>query len=481
MRAVRTAVQRTLMLLTKLADIRRTVGGHMADAGRQSFAGLRLAIGPGMREQRAGRRVRCAQIAHRVTTRHLGAAYPFIAGDALGSEGVLLGTDVLSGAPFCYDPFELYRRGVISNPNMLVIGELGSGKSALKKSYLLRQSVFGRRCVSINAKREDERLCRALGTEPIALQRDGGVRLNPLDPRIAGPGANPRDVQAGQISCLRAIAGAALRRELTPEEQAGCLQALLAAVQGGEPTLPSVAQALLRPPDQAATALATDVRSLAAATREVALALLRLCQDELEGMFDGPTSTHVDFDAPLVAFDLSAVGDEDGLGIMRICAAAFAQRSLLRSPHLHRIVVLDEAWRLLSSLATARWLQESFKLARALGVQHLAIIHRLSDLTAAGPADSEQVQLAMGLLQDTQTQVIFRQPPGELHRVRELLGLNRTEAEIISTLPVGTALWRVNQRSFLVRHELTAAERLICDSDQQMVSHSHESSSREES
>jgi hypothetical protein len=32
-------------------------------------------------------------------------------------------------------------------------------------------------------------------------------------------------------------------------------------------------------------------------------------------MFDGPTSGRIDFDAPLVAFDLSSVRDEDGLGI----------------------------------------------------------------------------------------------------------------------------------------------------------------------
>lgn len=41
---------------------------------------------------------------------------------------------------------------------MLVIGELGTGKSALKKSHLLRQLAFGRRAVSINAKGEEDHL-----------------------------------------------------------------------------------------------------------------------------------------------------------------------------------------------------------------------------------------------------------------------------------------------------------------------------------
>jgi type IV secretory pathway VirB4 component len=388
----------------------------------------------------------------------------------LGGRGVLLGTD-LFGGPFCYDPWELYAQGLLSNPNLLVIGEVGTGKSAFRKSYLLRQAAFGRRAVSINAKHEDDRLCEAVGVDPIRLERGGPVRLNPLDRRIAAAAAGARDVLAGQLQLLRAIIGASLRRELTAEEQAACRQALLAAAECGspEPTLPLVAEALLRPSDQAAAALATDSERLAAATREAALALLRLCEDDLAGMFDGPTSGRVDFDVPLVAFDLSAVGDDDALGILRICAAAFVQRSLRRQPDVSRIVVLDEAWKLLSNLATARWLQDSYKLARSHGVQNVAIVHRLSDLTAAGAAGSEQVELAVGLLKDTQTQVVFQQPPGELARIRELLGLNEVEIETVASLPTGTALWRVNRRSFLVRHELTEEEEWIVDTDSRMA------------
>jgi hypothetical protein len=36
-------------------------------------------------------------------------------------------------------------------------------------------------------------------------------------------------------------------------------------------------------------------------------------------------------------------------------------------------------------------------------------------------------------------------------------------------VPVGTALWRVNGRSFLVRHELTQEECRIADTDQKMI------------
>ena len=44
---------------------------------------------------------------------------------------------------FFYDPFRLYRAGLLTNPNMLVVGQIGRGKSAFVKSFLWRQAAFG--------------------------------------------------------------------------------------------------------------------------------------------------------------------------------------------------------------------------------------------------------------------------------------------------------------------------------------------------
>ena len=64
--------------------------------------------------------------AHQATTRHLGAAYPFASEAGLGGRGVLIGRDLLGGA-FVYDPFELYNAGALTNPNMVVFGQIGRG------------------------------------------------------------------------------------------------------------------------------------------------------------------------------------------------------------------------------------------------------------------------------------------------------------------------------------------------------------------
>src|SRR6516225_2295209 len=118
---------------------------------------------------------------HQVTTRNLGAAYPFIAEAGLGQRGVVIGDDLLGGS-FVFDPFELYAAGVVSNPNLVVFGQIGRGKSAFVKSFLWRQAVFGRRAWVVDPKGEYGDLADAWGVRPVALRPGGAVRLNPLDP-----------------------------------------------------------------------------------------------------------------------------------------------------------------------------------------------------------------------------------------------------------------------------------------------------------
>ena len=122
------------------------------------------------------------------------------------------------------------------------------------------------------------------------------------------------------------------------------------------------------------------------------------------------------------------------------------------------INVFDEAWRALSILGVGEWLQDAFKQSRRDGVQNIVVMHRLSDLTAAGAAGSREVALAEGLLHDAQTRVIYRQVADKVPRARELLGLTSVEAELLPELDPGVALWKVGSRSFLVQHRLSAIE-----------------------
>jgi type IV secretory pathway VirB4 component len=403
---------------------------------------------------------------HRVTSAQLQAAYPFVAEGGLGTHGAYIGRDLLGGA-FAFDPWELYAAGRLTSPNILVIGQIGRGKSSLVKTWLWRELVFGRQAWVIDPKGEYTALAAACGALPVRLAPGGTVRLNPLDP---GPTvAEDRLRRQGEL--LASLGAVSLGRRLAPHERTAIELALGALVtEGGDrpPTLPDVVEAMLLPTDRAAARVHTDAATLAADGREVALELRRLVEGDLRGMFDGPTSPGIDLDAPLVLLDLSAVYSSPALGVFITCAAAWLQAALTAGG-AKRIVVVDEAWAVLSELAIARWLRSNAKLSRALGVANVIVLHRVSDLAAAGSEGSEQVRLAQGLMADAETRIVYGQPPGEIAAARELLGLTSTEADLLSHLPRGVALWKVGMRSFLVEHRLGAEEKALVDTDARMV------------
>jgi hypothetical protein len=276
------------------------------------------------------------------------------------------------------------------------------------------------------------------------------------------------------MELLTSLASACLGRSLLPRERAALTAALQAvAASRNDPTVPMVVEALLAPSGASARALRTGTRTLLEDGRDVALELRRLVHGDLHGMFDGPTTPGLDLGASLVVLDLSALYTSSALGVLMACATAWLQSALARTnvaaPRSQVFLVVDEAWAILSNLGVARWLQSSWKLSRAFGVSNIAVLHRVSDLRSVGASDSEQVALAQGLLADSETRVVYAQSPGELAAAAELLSLSSTEAELLPQLRRGVALWKVGQRSFLVRHRLSATERAMVDTDRVMA------------
>ena len=204
----------------------------------------------------------------------------------------------------------------------------------------------------------------------------------------------------------------------------------------------------------------------------------------MRGMFDGPTSTGLDtWTSPAVCLDLSAVGVGSGasnlaLAIMMVCATAFldgarqahARELRERGGEPPRVIrVNDEAWRALPVAGLGDYYQAAFKLSRATGVQHWMVLHRLSDLDAAGDHGTRQQALAKGLLAEASTVVIYRQAPREAPVTAELLGLSSTARAEITRLGQGEALWWIQGRLSLVRHLLTPAEWQLIGTDQAMA------------
>lgn len=298
-------------------------------------------------------KVETTRLPVRTSTGQAQAVYLPTAAPGLGDSGVIIGREVYSGKGYIYDPFQLYGQQLPA-PHWLVLGESGNGKSALEKTYVLRQLRFrDRQVVVLDAQGEDgvgewNLIAQELGITPIRLDPtaalNGGIRLNPLDPSIT---------TTGQLALLRTIIEVAMGHGL--DERSGFALKVAhayvtATITDRQPVLMDIVEQLRHPEPESAEAMNVDIDDVRAWGLDVALVLDRLVDGDLRGMFDGPTSVGIDLDAPLIVFDLSHIDRNSiAMPILMAIVGVWLEHTWIRPDRKKRIFLVEEAWHIINS------------------------------------------------------------------------------------------------------------------------------------
>ena len=115
------------------------------------------------------------------TTTQLCGLFPFVAGSGTPVAGTPVGRHQLWGEVVCLDPLAWLRAGLVTNPGVFVLGQPGTGKSALVKRLVTGAVTFGTRPLILGDTKPDyTRLIRHLGGQVIRIDR--------LDLLIFAPG-----------------------------------------------------------------------------------------------------------------------------------------------------------------------------------------------------------------------------------------------------------------------------------------------------
>lgn len=435
---------------------------------RRATTYLPAAGEPGVAALRTPGRFRLPR--HQDTSATLAGAYPFVAEGGLGADGVFVGQDLYSGGSFVYDPWVLYARGIITAPNVVLAGIVGSGKSSLAKSLYTRSLPFGRRVyVPGDPKGEHTAVANAVGGRAIVLGHGLNTRLNPLDEGHRPTGLSDREwaitVASRRRDLIGALAETVLARGLTPLEHTAIDLALTAVVaENTVPILPMVVDRILTRDEAADGRLAEDGRL-------VGHALRRLVAGDLAGLFDGPSTVRFDPSLPMISLDLSRVTENSTLiSVLMTCSSAWMESALLDPNGGQRWVIYDEAWRLMSHPALLKRMDAHWRLARHYGIANMLIFHKLSDLDNVGDAGSAMRSLANSLLANAETRIVYRQESDQLGPTAQALGLTGTEQKLLPSLGVGQGLWRIKDRAFITQHQLHPAELALFDTSSRLTS-----------
>lgn len=406
----------------------------------------------------------------RSTMANLRSVYPFHADAGFGHRGVFMGVNTTGGmSGFYFDPFEFYADRHLTNPNMIVMGSVGTGKSATVKALIRRlRAVYGeqRYLAIIDPKGEYGTVAADLGLARVALRPGGTHCLNPLDD--VGPQRSDSSIERERL--VSQLVTGVLGHRLTMGEDAVLGWAVKRCWERGAPfTLHDVSRQLKEPAEELVAMTYMSPLELSHTTSQVILALDKLCNRALKGMFDGPTTVDIDWDhGPGVLLDLSAVySNEEALPLVMVAATHWLAAALRSRRDRRAVQVIDEAWAAVRH--GAEYFQSSLKLARAHGVATVLVVHRPSDLAAQSDDGSASSKIASGLLSDIQTRVLLKQPTEQIDEAAKLFDLSQRERLWLANLPQGRAIWRIGSRAAVVHNVLSPAEYALFKTDSAML------------
>lgn len=428
---------------------------------------------------------------YQASTHDIGGLFPLLAAHGVPAVGARIGYDVHSGGAFYAHPVEWVLRGMATNPNVVVFGEPGRGKSSTVVAFLLRMMLSGvKTLVSGDVKGEYTPLARALGVTPIVLGRGSPARLNALD---LGPLAARWDSwsTAAQREELEGVLGRWVTLLVALAQAQGYTatvtdEAVLSAalrhrlgVENGYTrltpiTVVDVWEELAHPAESLWRGCRfADERQFLDHTRRVTDALANLISGPLAGLFDSPTNVTVDWDAPIQSMDLSRLrlrGDQ-AIAVALTCLGSWsAMATDLQNDGDLRIVVRDEVWRQLRLGSKAvHTVDAELRLSRADRKIQILVAHKPSDFLSVGHAGSQEVAIAKDLLALCSTRILFGQSTRVAAELADDLALTGPELEVTTGWAmdrVGRALWKIeNHSGYKVQTVLSGVERRLFDTN----------------
>lgn len=350
------------------------------------------------------------------------AAFPFTSPDlsaATGPTAVLYGRNSASSSLVVWD------RYAQDNYNSVVLARSGSGKSYFTKLEALRLLFAGVEVAVVDPENEYTRLTHAVGGSVIPLGAPG-VRVNPFD--LPDDADRRSDALTRRALFVHTLVGVLLGGDLDPVARAALDRAIVAAYATAGIT--SDPRSWRRPAPLLADLAAALHADRDPAAHAVAERLAPYVTGTWRGLFDGPTTQTPT--GHLVVFSLRDLADElHPVGTL-LTLDAIWRRVTNPQVRRRRLVVVDEAWRLLSDSDGARFLMRLAKSARKHWCGLAVVTQDAADVLAT--------DLGCAVVANATTQVLFRQAPQAIDQITDTFRLSDGERQFLLSAEQGHGL-----------------------------------------
>jgi type IV secretory pathway VirB4 component len=358
-------------------------------------------------------------VAFNMNSSPIASSFPFISSELTSDDGILYGINRHNNSLILFDRFSL------QNANMVVFATSGAGKSYAVKLEVLRSLMMGVDVIIIDPEMEYTHLCEAVGGTYINISLASESKVNPFDlPRPVGQQVSTEDVIRSAVITLKGLIRI-MFGTLTAQEDSLMDRALLETFAKKDIT-PSSDLSTVEPPIMQDL---LDVLQGMDGSENLSVKLEKYTDGTFSGLFNSPTN--VNMNNQLVIFSVRDLEDE--LRPMAIYTLINYIWNIVRSERKKRILVIDEAWWLMTHEDSAKFI---FALVKRCRKYYLGVTTITQDVN-----DFLQSQYGRAIVTNSALQLLLRQSPAAVDNIQKVFLLTEGEKYLLLESAVGEGIF----------------------------------------
>jgi type IV secretory pathway VirB4 component len=373
----------------------------------------------------------------------IASSFPFVSSELTSDDGILYGINRHNNSLILFDRFSL------QNANMVVFASSGAGKSYAVKLEVLRSLMMGVDVIIIDPEQEYAHLAEAVAGTYVNISLASESKVNPFDlPRPVGQQVSTEDIIRSAVITLKGLIRI-MFGTLTPQEDSIMDRALLETFAKKDITSTSDL-ATVEPPVMQDL---LDVLEGMQGAENLAVKLRKFTEGTFAGLFNSPTN--VNMANQLVVFSVRDLEDE--LRPMAIYTLVNYIWNIVRSERKKRLLVIDEAWWLMTHEDSAKFIFALVKRARKYYLGVTTITQDVNDFLRS--------PYGQAIVTNSALQLLLRQSPSAVDLIQKTFLLTEGEKYLLLESAVGEGIFFAGLKHAAIKIVASYTEDQLVTSD----------------
>jgi len=371
------------------------------------------------------------------------SSFPFISSDLTSDHGILYGINRHNNSLILFDRFSL------QNANTVVFATSGAGKSYAIKLEVLRSLMMGTDIIIIDPEFEYKHLSESVGGTYINISLSSEEKINPFDlPHSIGGETKPADIIRGAVITVKGLVRLMLGN-LNNTEDSIVDRALLETYARRDIT----ADADLNNIEPPVMSDFQEVLEGIEGGADLAMRLRKYTEGTFAGILNNPTN--VKMNNQLICFSVRDLEDE--LRPVAIYTIVNYIWNIVRSEMKKRVLVIDEAWWLMQSEDSAKFIYALVKRCRKYYLGVTTITQDVNDFLRS--------PYGQAIVTNSSLQILLKQSPAAIDLIQKTFSLTEGEKYLLLESAVGEGILFAGSKHAAIKIVASYSEDQLITSD----------------